>query len=162
MFAANCLDAGFSSLVNDKKVIDAIEVPALARCVAATAVEREYELRCLLWSLGRGSLPVKKEIARALYETVAAACQRSSEERPRLLEAFYPLDPDLAKQLAAQLPAVGTSELENGWRDEALRSKRDAKARLESAVRLQRKLARFEKAGADYVFDPWNIDESPD
>jgi hypothetical protein len=75
----------------------------------------------------------------------------SSEERPRLLEAFYPLDPDLAKQLAAQLPNVGTSAQENGWRDEARRNKRGAKARVEDAVRLQKKLAQLEKSGADYI-----------
>jgi len=146
----------------EKKVIDAIDLPALARCVAATAMEHEYELRCLLWSLGRGSLPVRKKIARALYETVAAACQHSSSERPRLLEAFYPLDPNLGKQLAAQLSAVSTPELEDGWRDEERSHKRDTETRWKAAMRLEKKLARLEKSGADYVFDPWNIDEPPD
>ena len=52
----------------EKKVIDAMDVPALAKCVAASAAGHKYELRCLLWSLGRGSLPVRKKIAHALYE----------------------------------------------------------------------------------------------
>jgi hypothetical protein len=145
----------------ENKVIDAIDVPALAKCVAASAAGHEYELRCLLWSLGRGSLPVRKKIAQALYETVAAACQRSSSERPRLLDAFYPLDPHLAKQLAAQLPPGGTSESEAGWRDELRRTKRDAKSLWEDAIRLEKKFAQLEKSGDDYIFDPWNIDESP-
>jgi hypothetical protein len=85
----------------EKKVIDAIDVPALAKCVTASAAGHEYELRCLLWSLGRGSLPVRKKIAHALNETVAAACQRSSLERRQLLDAFPPFDPQLASQLAA-------------------------------------------------------------
>lgn len=145
----------------EKKVIDAIDASALATCVAATAVGHEYELRCLLWSLGRGSRLVRKKIAQALYETVAAACQRSSSERPRLFDAFYPLDPHLAKQLAVQLSAVGTPELEDGWRDEARRAKRDARVRWKDAIRLEKKLAQLEKSGEDYVFDPWNIDDSP-
>lgn len=146
----------------EKKVIDAIDVPALAKCVAASATGHEYELRCLLWSLGRGSLPVRKKIAHALYETVAAACERSSSERPRLLDAFYPLDPQLAKQLAAQLFPAGTPESEDGWRDELRRTKRDTKSLWEDAIRLETKFAELKKSGEDYIFDPWNIDESPD
>ncbi|MGB2837417.1 MAG: hypothetical protein WBC30_17445 [Candidatus Sulfotelmatobacter sp.] len=146
----------------EKKVIDAMDVPALAKCVAASAAGHEYELRCLLWSLGRGSLPVRKKIAHALYETVAAAGQRSSSERPRLLEAFSPLDPHLAKQLGARLFPAGIPESKDGWRDELRRNKRDAKSLWENAIRLEKKFAQLEKSGEDYVFDPWNIDDSPD
>jgi hypothetical protein len=146
----------------EKKVIDSIDVRALAKCVAASATGHEYELRCLLWSLGRGSLSVRKKIAHALYETVAAACQRSSSERRRLLDAFAPLDPQLASQLAAQVFPAGTPESEDGWRDELRRTRRDAKSLWEDAIRLEKKFAELEKSGEDYIFDPWNIDDSPD
>jgi hypothetical protein len=80
---------------------------------------------------------------------------------PRFLDAFYLLDPHLAKQPAA-LSAAGTPELEAGWRGEARRDKRDDKASWKEAIRLGEKLAQLEKSGEDYVFDPRNNDEFPD
>jgi hypothetical protein len=46
--------------------------------------------------------------------------------------------------------------------DELRRNKRDAKSLWENAILLEKKCAQLEKSGEDYVFDPWNIDDSPD
>jgi hypothetical protein len=141
----------------ETRVIDAIDIPAFANRVAKMAVGHEYELRCLLWTLGRGSQPVREKLARALYSSVLEACERCTEEHPRLLEAYYPLDPDSAKGLAARLPAVGQTETEASWREEIRRTKQDGKTRRDKALHLAKELTPLEESGADYVFDPWNI-----
>jgi hypothetical protein len=143
----------------EKKVIDAIDIQRFVANVAAIVIGQEYELRCLLWSLGRASIPVRKNLAKALYPTVAAACERCSSECPRILEAFYPLDPSLATQLKLELATTTEPEVEESWREEQRLSKRDNKARWKDAAQIAKKFARLEESGEDYVFDPWHLDE---
>jgi len=143
----------------EKKVIDAIDIQKFVANVAATAIGQEYELRCLLWSLGRASIRVRENLAKALYPTVAAACERSSSECPRILEAFYPLDPSLATQLKLEFATTTEPEVEESWREEQRLSKRDDKARWKDAAQIAKKFAPLEESGEDYVFDPWHLDE---
>jgi hypothetical protein len=144
----------------ENKVIDAIDVQKFVANVAAAATGQEYELRCLLWSLGRASVPVRKNLAKALYPTVAAACGRSSSECPRLLEAFYPLDPSLATKLKLEFATATKPDVEESWREEQRLGKRDGKARWRDALRIAKKFALLEESGEDYVFDPWHLDEA--
>ncbi len=143
----------------EKKVIDAIDIGKFAANVAATAIGQEYELRCLLWSLGRASISVRKKLAKALHPTVVSACKSSSEECPRILEAFYPLDPALATPLKSELTPAAAPDVEESWRKEQRLSKRENKARWKDAAQIAKKFAALEESGEDYVFDPWHLDE---
>jgi hypothetical protein len=143
----------------ENKVIDAMDVQKFAANVAAAATGQEYELRCLLWSLGRASVPVRKNLAKALYPTVSAACGRSASECPRILEAFHPLDPSLATKLKLELATTTEPDVEKSWRAEQRLSKRERKARWKDSTKIAKKFALLEKSGEDYVFDPWHLDE---
>jgi hypothetical protein len=130
--------------------------------LASKFLETDQGLQALDQSLERHGSPRARSSATSCR--VAAQKppgQRSSSERPRLLEAFSPLDPHLAKQLDARLLPAGIPESKDGWRDELRRNKRDAKSLWENAIRLEKKFAQLEKSGEDYVFDSWNIDDSP-
>ena len=142
----------------EKKVIDGIDIQKFVANVATTAIGQEFELRCLLWSLGRASMLVRKKLAKALYLTVAAACVRSSSECSRILEAFYHLHSALATQMKRELATTTEPDVEESWREEQRLSKRDNKARWKDASQITKKFAPFEEAGEDYVFDPWHLD----
>jgi hypothetical protein len=139
----------------ERKVVDRINPAILARNVARTAGGHEYELRCLLWTLSRGTKEVKEEIARALYETILDACQRVEQERPQLLKALYAVDPSQALRLKKELAPYGEPEKQEWELRETWLGKRDRKEIIRDVMRLKEQYAAVEKSGEDYVFEAW-------
>jgi hypothetical protein len=144
----------------ERKVVDGINPAILAKNVAGTAEGHEYELRCLLWTLSRGTKEVKEEIARALYETILAACQRVEQERPQLLKALYAVDPSQGRRLRAELAPYGEPEKQKWELRETWLGKRDRKQISRDVLRLKEKHAAAERSGEDYIFEAWPHDDA--
>jgi len=148
------------SLANlERRIVDRITPEVLARNVSSTAEGHEYELRCLLWSLSRGTKKAKGVIARALYKTVLRACQRVDQERPQLLKALYAVDPEQAERLKAELVPYGEPEKQDWELRETWLDKRDRKLFHRDIIRLKERYAAAEKSGEDYVFEAWTQED---
>lgn len=139
----------------ERKIIDQIDPAVLAQTVARTAEGHEYELRCLLWALSRGTGPVRGEIARLLYDTVFRACHRSEQERFQLLQALYAVDPAHGNRLQEDLASCGHQRMSDDERKEAKLDKRDREQVRKDITRLKRQYTDAEKSGEDYVFEAW-------
>jgi hypothetical protein len=139
----------------ERKTIDQVDPVVLAQTVARTAEGHEYELRCLLWSLSRGTERVRGEMARLLYDTVLQACHRSEQERFQLLNAFYAVDTAHGKRLQEELASCGTPRISDDERKEAKLDKRDREQVWKDVTRLKKQYADAEQSGEDYVFEAW-------
>ena len=146
----------------ERKIIDQVDPAVLAQSVARTAEGHEYELRCLLWSLSRGTGPVRGEMARLLYGTVLEACHRSEQERFQLLKALYAVDPAHGKRLQEELASCGPPRISDDERKEAKLERRDREQVWKAFTRLKEQYADAEQSGEDYVFEPWPRDHEMD
>jgi energy-coupling factor transporter ATP-binding protein EcfA2 len=146
----------------ERKIIDQVDPAVLAQTVARTAEGHEYELRCLLWSLSRGTGPVRGEIARLLYDTVLQACRRSEQERFELLKALYAVDHAQGTRLQAELASFGPPRISDDERKETKLDKRDREQVWKDATRLKEQYAEAEQSGEDYVFEAWPRDHEMD
>lgn len=144
------------------RIVDRVDPVALAQTVSRTAERHEYELRCLLWSLGRASSPIKEEIARLLYDTVFHACQRSEQERFQLIKALRGLDDVQAGRLQREFAPNGLPKESDDERKEAASNQRVQKEVWEDATRLNEQYSDAENSGEDYIFEAWPRDNEPE
>jgi hypothetical protein len=144
------------------RIVDQVDPAALAQTVARTAERHEYELRCLLWSLGRGSSPTKEEIARLLYDPVFNACQRSEQERFQLIKALRGLDDVQAERLQREIAPNGPPKESDDERKEAASHQRVQKQVWEDVTRLNEQYSDAENSREDYIFEAWPRDNDLD